>query len=289
LLSRQDPPTLAGADLLRGAERLGPWFLDVALNVARRMVRRWEAPVHDLRQQLGLPPSGAVMSFEGQFSPHGTLALFDPPLARAQPDWPPNTRTCGAALYDGAAPDAKLLDGLREFLSGGDPPIVFALGSSAVLIADDFWQSAIGAAHALERRAILISGDAQLGPLPPGIRSFKYLPYSQVFPHGSVVVHQVGVGTLSHAMRSGRPQIATPVAFDQPDNARRAALLGVARVLPFGKVSERSLARVLANTLADTTQRARAEALAIELREVDGATAAARYLADFLALPPKTA
>jgi UDP:flavonoid glycosyltransferase YjiC (YdhE family) len=280
LLSRQDPPTLAGADLLRGARQLGPWFLDIALNVARRVVRRWEEPVHALRRQLELPPTRAVMSFEGQFSPHGTLALFDPHLARGQVDWPPNIRTCGAALYDGIPPGAQLLDDLREFIGDGDPPIVFALGSSAVLIADDFWRHAIRAALALKQRAILISGNAQLGSLPAGIRSFEYLPYSQVFPHSSVVVHQVGVGTLSHAMRSGRPQICTPVAFDQPDNARRAALLGVARVLPFGKVSERRLVTVLADSLADSSQRARAEALAVELREVDGATAAAQYIAD---------
>jgi rhamnosyltransferase subunit B len=282
LISRQDPPTLAGADLLRGAHRLGPWFLDIALNVARYVVRRWEAPVHVLRRQIGLPPSRAVMSFEGQFSPHGTLALFDAQLARGQVDWPPNTRTCGAALYDGAPPDVKLLEDLREFLAAGAPPIVFALGSSAVLIADDFWRHAIRAALALRQRAILICGNAQLGSLADGIRSFEYLPYSQVFPHASVVVHQAGVGTLSHAMRSGRPQLATPVAFDQPDNARRASLLGVARVLPFENVSERRLVALIADTLADATQRTQAEALAIELRQVDGATAAARRIADLL-------
>jgi len=287
LLSREDPPTLAGADVLRGAHWLGPRFLDIALNIARRVVRGWEEPVHALRGELGLPPTRAVASFEGQFSPHGTLALFDPQLTRGQADWPPNIRTCGAALYDGTPPDGKLLEDLHEFIGEGDPPIVFALGSAAVLIADDFWRHAVEAALALKQRAILICGEAQLGSLPGGIRAFEYLPYSQVFPHASVVVHQAGVGTLSQAMRSGRPQVTTPVSFDQPDNARRAARLGVARALSFGKVSKRRLAAVLAETLADSSQRARASALAIELQAVDGATAAARAIADLLAITPK--
>lgn len=283
-MSRDDPPTLAGADLLRGAHRLGPWFLDVALDVAHRLVRRWEEPVHALRRQLGLPPTRAVMTFDGQFSPLGTLALFDSGLAGSQVDWPANTWPCGAALYDGAAPDGKLLEKLRHFLDGGDPPIVFALGSSAVLIAGDFWREAIGATLELKQRAILLCGNAQLGTLPAGVQAFEYLPYSQVFPHAAAIVHQAGVGTLSHAMRSGRPQLATPVSFDQPDNARRAARLGVARVLPFRKVTRRRLAALLAETLADGIQRAKAEALGRELRQVDGATTAARHITQALAM-----
>jgi UDP:flavonoid glycosyltransferase YjiC (YdhE family) len=51
------------------------------------------------------------------------------------------------------------------------------------------------------------------------------------------VVHQAGIGTLAQALRAGRPQVILPVAFDQPDNARRAAALGVGRVLPFEKVT----------------------------------------------------
>lgn len=286
LVSREDPPTLAGVDVLRGAQRLGPWFLDMALSIARRVVRRWEAPAHELRRELGLPPTSAVLSFEGQFSPHGTLALFDRQLIGGEIVWPPNTKVCGAALYDGMTPSPTLLKDLRQFLDAGDAPIVFALGSSAVLIADDFWQHAIGAAVTLKQRAILICGNARLGPLPEGIRAFEYLPYSEVFPYASAVVHQAGVGTLSQAMRSGRAQIATPVAFDQPDNSRRAALLGVARVLPFGNVSEKRLVSVLADTLADETRHLRAEELAIEMEETDGAREAARYVSGLLAVTP---
>ncbi len=61
------------------------------------------------------------------------------------------------------------------------------------------------------------------------MRAFVYLPYAAVFPHAAAIVHQAGIGTLAQAMRSGRPQLLVPASFDQPDNARRAAVLGAAR------------------------------------------------------------
>ena len=74
------------------------------------------------------------------------------------------------------------------------------------------------------------------------MRAFEYLPYSAVFPRALAVIHQAGIGTLSQALRSGRPQLIVPFAFDQPDNARRAAALGVARVLPARNVRSGTLA-----------------------------------------------
>jgi rhamnosyltransferase subunit B len=283
LISRHDPPHMAGLDVLRLAHRLGPRVYDVVFGLARSAVRRWEAPLHRFRERRGLPSSMQVMTFEGQFSPHGTLALFDPVLAAPQPDWPVATRVCGAALHDGAAIDDARRDRLHRFLESGDAPLVFALGSSAVLIADDFWRHAITAATRLRRRAILLVGQAPLPSLSDDIIAFDYLPYSQVFPHAAAVIHQAGIGTLSLALRSGRPQLITPVAFDQPDNAHRAARLGVARVLPFQKVTADRLVRELEPLLAQPGYATRARQTAAELAGVHGAATAAELIASYTA------
>src|SRR6185503_8167931 len=110
-------------------------------------------------------------------------------------------------------------------------PLVFALGSSAVMVAGGFWRAAIEAARMLGRRAILITGKPAeaLGTLPPSIRAFEYLPYSAAFPRAGAIVHSGGIGTLAQALAAGRPQLIVPVAFDQPDNARRTVALGIAR------------------------------------------------------------
>ena len=276
-LSRHDPPRLS-VDVLRQAHRLGSWTYDLMLGMVRREVWRWEAPLREFRARQGVPtPARQILIFEGQFSPHGTLALFDPMLAAPQPDWPANAVVCGAALYDGQAAraagnvPAETSAALEQFLSAGEPPIVFALGSAAVWMGTDYFRSAVAATMQLGRRAILLTGKPWAEALPAGIRAFDYLPYSHVFPRAAVVVHQAGIGTLSQALRSSRPQLITPVGFDQLDNAERAAKLGLARVLPFQQGTVRRLRRELAALLAD----AGAEQAAIRAAEqLDGQGAA---------------
>jgi UDP:flavonoid glycosyltransferase YjiC (YdhE family) len=277
-MSAWDPPVLAPAPWLRMLRRLGPTPYRLVLGLVKRRVWSWEAPLRDLRRELGLPPSKHLAMFEGQFSPLRNLALFDPQLARPQPDWPANVRICGAAVYDGAPPDAGVRGELERFLAEGEPPIVFALGSSAVWIAGDFWDSAAAAARRLGRRAILVTGSTTPQNLPAGVRAFPYLGYSAVFPHAAAVVHQAGIGTLAQAMRAGRPQLIVPVAFDQPDNAHRAAALGIARVVPFRKVTARRLASELAVVLEQSSYAREARTVAEALAKGDGAACAAEEL-----------
>lgn len=278
-LSRHEPTAMAGPDLLRRAARLSPLAYTLLLKLVRRAVRGWEEPLHAYRRELGFADTRQLLLFEGQFSPHGTLALFDAPLGLPQPDWPARTQVCGTPLFDGAAPDAQQAQALQRFLAEGEAPLVFGLGSSVVRIAGDYWLNAIAAAQALGRRAILLSGTATLPALPPGILAFDYLPYSAVFPGAAAVIHQAGIGTLSQALRSGRPQLITPVSFDQPDNAARTAALGVARVLPFHRVTATRLTRELDALLADPAIAREASRLAVELTPVDGAATAAAALA----------
>jgi UDP:flavonoid glycosyltransferase YjiC (YdhE family) len=185
---------------------------------------------------------------------------------------------CGFPRHDGAAPDADTQQRLDAFLAAGEPPIVFALGSSAVRMAGDFWQHAIAATRALGRRAILITAqqNRDIDPSPEGgIAEFAYLPYSAVFPHAVAVVHQAGIGTLSQALAVGRPQLIVPVSFDQPDNAHRTAKLGVSRTLPFRKVTAAVMTRELERLLAEPSHRLRAEEVGAIVREEDGAARAA--------------
>ncbi len=278
LMSDHDPPVIDGAPWLRHLRMLGPGVYGALFGLIKRSVRHWEAPLRQFRAELGLLPTDRMAMFEGQFSPLLNLALFDAPLARPQPDWPANTRVCGSPVFDGAAPDARVPDDVARFLDAGEPPIMFALGSSAVWIAGDFWMQATAAAQQLGRRALLVTGPALPPDLPEGVRAFPYLPYSQVFPRAAAVVHQAGIGTLALALRAGRPQLIVPVAFDQPDNARRAEVLGLARSLPFRKAGARRLAAELAALFADPGYAGAAYTVAQALAQTDGAACAAEEL-----------
>jgi rhamnosyltransferase subunit B len=231
-LSAYDPPTPPQAPVLR---RVATWHPSLARGMNRLaglVTQSWVEPIYQLRRELGLHKGGNPV-FEGQHSPTLVLALFSRVLARMQPDYPPHTLITGFPFYDGAH-DATEDRELLGFLDGGDPPIVFTLGSSAVWVAGDFYKTSLAAAQKLGRRALLLVGEsaAALRPgLPPAIGVFDYAPHSLVMPRASAVVHQGGVGTTGQALRSGRPMLVMPYGQDQPDNARRVVELGVARTI----------------------------------------------------------
>jgi UDP:flavonoid glycosyltransferase YjiC (YdhE family) len=284
LFSVVDPPVFPGAPWLRSVRSLGAGPYRLVFGIPRLMMRRWEAPLYALRGSLGLPVPGPVAQMEGQYSPRLNLALFSSVFARPQPDWPANTVVCGFPRYDGQPPDAATQAELDAFLAAGEPPLVFALDSSAVLVADDFWRHAIEAARRLDRRALLITGapPEELGALPSSIRAFRYLPYSAAFSHAAAVVHSGGIGTLAQALAAGRPQLIVPVAFDQPDNARHAVALGAARSVPFRKATGDAMARELSYLLREPGYAASAASLARAVRAEDAAGTACDALLERL-------
>lgn len=281
-LSRHDPPRLAGVNLLQQARERGPLAQRMTWALLRQTLRWWERPLHRYRRQLQLPALREPMLLGGQFSPQGTLALFDALLAAPQPDWPAHTQVCGAPLHDGGEAQQPLPAAVQRFLDEGEAPLVFALGSSAVWFAQRYWPQVIAAVQQLGRRALLLTGGQPLPTLPAGVMAVDYLPYSQVFSRAAVVVHQCGIGTLSQALRAGRPQLLTPVAFDQPDNAQRAARLGVGRVLPFARVTASRLVPALDALLQDTEAARAAATVARGLTGPCGAQQAARVIESML-------
>lgn len=283
LFSTTDPSLLPNFEWLQRLPALGNWPHRLMLDLVRASVRRWERPLHSLRAELGLPPTHQALLIDGQFSALGTLALFDPWLATPQPDWPPQTLVCGAALLDASEPqDMTAVDeALEHFFAAGPPPVVFALGSSAVWLARDYWQHAIAACKALGTRGLLLTGMPLQQDLPADVVAFDYLPYSRVFSRAAAIVHQAGIGTLSFALRSGRPQLLTPAGFDQSDNAARAARLGVGRVLPFRRAHDHvRLARELRALLGNPTYAKAAVDIAEKSRGVNGAVPAAQRIMD---------
>jgi len=277
-MSVHDPPVIPDTPWLHKLHFLGPGFYRFFFTAAKLYLRSWSAPLRRLRKDLGLPGPVFFEMFEGQYSSLLNLAMFDPQLAGPQPDWPAKTLVCGSALFDGAQPDPAVIEDLKKFLAAGEAPVVFALGSSAVWIAGDFWDKAVAAALKLGRRAILLTGPHMPQALPETVRAYAYLPYSMVFPHAAAVVHQAGIGTLAHALRSGRPQLIVPVAFDQPDNARRACALGLARTIPFRKVTAGRLASEISLLLDSGGYANAAQRVAAELSHTDGAARAAEAL-----------
>jgi UDP:flavonoid glycosyltransferase YjiC (YdhE family) len=280
-----DFPVLPPAPWLKSLEQLGFWPNRVLLAVARRMTAGWTDPVYQLRARLGLP-RGEDPVYEGQHSPACVLGLFPRVLATPAPDWPRHTTVTGAIIHD-VAHGRSLEPVLLEFLKGGDAPLVFTLGSAAVLVGDAFYEESVRAALSLGRRAVLLVGEARaraLQPtLPHDILAIASAPHSLLFPRAAAVVHHCGIGTLSQSLVGGRPLLAVPFAHDQPDNAHRAARLGVARIIRASKYRARRVAHELQTLLDEPSYARNAAAVAGRTRGERGAATACDALESLLA------
>lgn len=231
--SAYDPPVLAPFPFLAKLRRFGLIVNRGVINFAKFVSKSWAEPVHQLRRELGLPPLIGNPFIDDKFSPYLVLALFSPVLAKPQPDWATNTVMAGFTFYDGSQGGTELTPELKQFLDAGEPPVIFTLGSAAVMAPGNFYQESIQAAKQLNRRAVLLIGkNTPPENLSENILAVSYAPYSQIFPHAGAIVHQGGIGTTAQALRAGRPTLVMPYSHDQPDNAARVERLGTSRTIP---------------------------------------------------------
>ncbi|HEX6960356.1 MAG TPA: nucleotide disphospho-sugar-binding domain-containing protein [Lacipirellula sp.] len=187
-------------------------------------------PVNALRRDLGLPRVRNIYS-KWNNSPQRVIAMFPGWFGPPQPDWPQNTATVGFPLWD--PPSAPHISAeVNEFLEAGEPPIAFAPGSANVQ-AGDFFRTAVEVCQRLGRRGMLMTKYPEQLPqqLPPTVRSFGFVPFSELLPRVAALVHHGGIGTCAQGLASGIPQLVMPMAYDQLDNGLRLARLGVGAVV----------------------------------------------------------
>lgn len=288
-LSAEDPPVMAPAPWLGALRPLGPAFHRAVFLLGKLAASRWGEPVRELRKELGLPP-GEDPVFAGQYSPYGTLALFSPLYAPPQLDWPENTLTCGFPFLDSDIGGKGLDPKLGGFLDAGTPPVVFTLGSAAVMIAGDFFRNAAASVKGHGVRAILLAGPAakELTELPGGVEAFESAPYHDLFPRCAAVVHSGGIGTTAQALRAGVPQLIVPFAHDQYDNAARVVRLGVGEALHGRNPTARELAATLSRLLDDDGVKLRAARVGADIRAENGVSLACDAIEAALKVSIKT-
>ena len=152
-----DPPVLPMYPRLARADKTVPGMGRAIRRLARFVSRKWPQPIYDLRRELGLA-QGENPLFDAKHSPHLVLALFSRVLGTEQKDWPRNTLITGFCFYDADAGNAALPKNLEKFVAEGEAPVVFTLGSAAVLAAGNFYENSAKAAMELGVRAVLLIG-----------------------------------------------------------------------------------------------------------------------------------
>jgi rhamnosyltransferase subunit B len=295
-ISAYDTFVPPNAEWLKHFRFLGAGFHKMIFNFARRVVVKWLEPYRKFRREIGLSENHNPI-FDEKYSDLLNLALFSKVLGKPQPDWHQPTLQTGFCFYDGQADMGKMPEGLTEFLENGEPPIVFTLGSAAVLDARNFFEESARAAKMLNSRAVLLYGVFNEIPKTDGsaewraetgrnikskIAAFDYAPYSLVFPRAACVVHQGGIGTTAQVLRAGVPALIMPYSHDQPDNAARCERISAAKTISRKKYTAENAARKLREILADSDFKANAKEVAKIIQNENGTQIACAAIEEIL-------
>jgi rhamnosyltransferase subunit B len=274
--SDKEPPSVPGV--------FGPrWLKGLLYRVGERFfIDPVGGPfLNDWRQELGLPPVKKITRWWN--SPAGVLCMFPDWYAPPQADWPANVMQTDFPLWN-HHPGERLAEEVEDFLSRGEPPVVFTPGSTN-LHARPFFEAALQACGALGRRAILLTEypDQLPQPLPESVALFRYVPLDLLLPRASVFVHHGGIGSTSQGMLAGVPQVLMPLAHDQFDNADRIRRLALGEGIPVKRFTGPRLAESLRRLLSSPAVAAACRSVAQRLAARDGLRRSAAAVEDLVA------
>jgi rhamnosyltransferase subunit B len=243
------------------------------------MARLFDPHVNRARRRLGLPAvSNSFFLPVDAGRPY--LVMASPSVIERPVDWPENVTLSGFVTWDRVSsfPDP---DGLAEFLSASDPPVLVTLGASSSLDPQQFYRHSAEAITRLGYRALVLTGPTPSPvdlPADPRVFSTTFAPLSLVASRCQAAVHHGGVGTTIGLLMAGLPQVVVPRGFDQPQTAIRMTRLGVARTLPWRRESTKHLASELSVLLSDDGYRRNAVAVQGRLTSEDGLSESVRMV-----------
>jgi zeaxanthin glucosyltransferase len=114
----------------------------------------------------------------------------------------------------------------------------------------------------------------QLGPAPRNAIIVKRAPQLELLKHASVCITHGGLNTVLECLAQGVPQVAIPVAFDQPGVAARIAHHRTGVVTSLDKLTADHLSTLLNQVLNNSVYRNNARRLQRAIAEANGLSVA---------------
>jgi len=155
------------------------------------------------------------------------LLAYSPALVPPETDWGTHVHQTGFWLVESPIhyqPPVELV----EFLENGSQPVCVGFGSMIHPKAEAIQLALLDGLRQAGQRAVILTGwdgwkAAKAGP----DRLFlKSAPHAWLFPRCAAIIHHAGAGTTAAALHSGRPNLALPLAADQPFWAGRIFACG---------------------------------------------------------------
>jgi MGT family glycosyltransferase len=120
-----------------------------------------------------------------------------------------------------------------------------------------------------------------LGEIPANFDVRTYFPQPVVLQHAKAFLSHAGMNSVMEALLNQVPLATFPQTAEQQANAARVAELGLGRTI--AELSPESLRSTIDAVAADSAIRANLAAMAAQVQEAGGSTAAADAVEDYLA------
>jgi MGT family glycosyltransferase len=111
---------------------------------------------------------------------------------------------------------------------------------------------------------------AAFGPQPANVYIERYIPHSLLLPRCNAFVTHAGFSSVMAGLEQGLPMVATPLAGDQPSNALRCSVLGVARIVGHDERTPEAFRAAVREVLRNPTFRENAARVRQEIQLLPG-------------------
>ena len=175
----------------------------------------------------------------------------------------------------------------------GEPLVYASMGTILNGRADVFRTIVAALAKHKDLQLVLSLGDQvdpkQIGPVPPNAIIVKRAPQLELLKQTSVCITHAGLNTVLESLAQGVPEVAIPVAYDQPGVAARITQKQTGVVTSLDKLTANHLSTLLDEVLNNSTYRDNARKLQKAIAQTKGLSVAADLVEESLGLTEKGA
>jgi len=161
----------------------------------------------------------------------------------------------------------------------GEPLIYASMGTILNGRVDVFRAIIAALAKHKDLQLVLSVGDQvdpkKIGPVPNNAIIVKKAPQLELLKQASVCITHAGLNTVLESLTQGVPQVAIPVAYDQPGVAARIANKQTGVVTSLDKLTPDHLSALLNEVICNSAYRENARSLQKAIAEANGLSVAA--------------
>jgi len=193
----------------------------------------------------------SIMDLEKQAN--CAIAAANPLLMQGLRPIPPNLVYCGMMQ---CKPSQPLSGKLRKFMDSATEGVLYVSFGSVLLscqLPEDKKKAMLNIFRNLKEKVLWKWEDDNLEDMPDNVMVMNYLPQQDILGHPNCkgFITHAGYLSFEEGIAHQVPMMATPICYDQYDNAKEIERLGIGRCINFTDITETTLSEALDQVLHD--------------------------------------